>query len=103
MTLREDKKSVGGGICSLDEAQEPASEQSFSICSGSFRVPASDESVIQEPQAITGTGTSSLDLWGLLQTSNSHMCSRSASPLSPAVLLPSSALYLRTSLRGSGV
>lgn len=53
--------------------------------------------------ASTGTGTSSLDLWGLLQTSSSHMCARSASPLSPTVLLPSSALYLRTSLRGSGV
>lgn len=63
--------------------------------------PASDESVTQEPQA--STGTSSLDLWDLLQTSNSHMCARSASPLSPTVLLPSSALYLRTSLRGSGV
>lgn len=64
---------------------------------------ASDESMAQEPQALIGTGTSSLDLWGLLQTSNSPTCARSASPLSPTVLLPSSALYLRTSLRGSGV
>lgn len=63
---------------------------------------ARDESMAQEPQALTGTGTSSLDLWGLLQTSNSHTCARSASPLSPTVL-PSSALYLRTSHRGSGV
>lgn len=56
---------------------------------------ASDESMAQEPQALIGAGISSLDLWGLLQTSNSHTCARGEA------LLPSSALYLRTSLRGS--